>query len=221
MTKTVFLLRLALPLMAAETAVMTDGTRIAAERHENNGEMIRLFTEEGVRDVAVEEITHFAPPDPVIEPPPEMPPQPPALPDAKPARRKALTPHELARAMALKHRLPAAMVQSIIAAESGFKAGALSGKGAVGLMQIMPATAAMFGLDASDPEQNVDAGARYLRFLVDRYRKYRDWPRRVIAAYNAGPAAVDRYKGVPPYPETQSYVARVLLLIKQFERDPA
>ena len=112
------------------------------------------------------------------------------------------------------------MVKSIMAAESAFNPDAVSPKGALGLMQVMPATAQQFGLDASVPEQNVDAGTRYLRFLIDKYQRYRNWLRRVIAAYNAGPAAVDKYRGVPPYPETRVYVARVLAFLKVFRRDP-
>ena len=124
------------------------------------------------------------------------------------------------RAAAQKHRVPAAFIKSIIAAESNFDAAAISPKGAIGLMQLMPETAQLFGADPTVPEQNVDAGARYLRFLIDRYHRCRDWLKRVIAAYNAGPGAVDHYRGVPPYRETRTYVARVLNFLKQFRREP-
>jgi soluble lytic murein transglycosylase-like protein len=125
----------------------------------------------------------------------------------------------LIRAAARKHRVSAAFITSIVAAESNFDPGATSPKGAVGLMQLMPATAQRFGADPAVPEQNVDAGTHYLRVLLDRYRRYRNCMTRVIAAYNAGPGVVDRYHGVPPYHETRIYVARVLAFMKKFQRE--
>ena len=118
---------------------------------------------------------------------------------------------------AAKHNVPAAFVQSIVAAESNFNSAALSPKGAIGLMQLMPETAQQFGADPAVPAQNVDAGTRYLRWLMDRYQKTRDATKRVIAAYNAGPANVDRYHGIPPFRETRCYVTRVLGFLKQFQ----
>jgi soluble lytic murein transglycosylase-like protein len=91
-------------------------------------------------------------------------------------------------------------------AESGFRPQAVSPKGAVGLMQLMPETAQTLGVDASDPVQNVDAGARYLRDLLQKYDGLL-W--HALAAYNAGPAAVDKYNGVPPYNETILYVKKI------------
>jgi soluble lytic murein transglycosylase-like protein len=91
-------------------------------------------------------------------------------------------------------------------AESGFAPGAVSPKGAIGLMQLMPGTARELGADPRDPAQNVDAGARYLRDLLLRY-DYRLW--HALAAYNAGPGAVDAHHGVPPYRETIDYINRV------------
>jgi soluble lytic murein transglycosylase-like protein len=114
---------------------------------------------------------------------------------------------------AARHNVPAAFVQSIVAAESNFNSAALSAKGAVGLMQLMPETAQQFGADPSVPAQNIDAGTRYLKQLMGRYRGA---TKRVIAAYNAGPANVDRYHGIPPFKETRNYVARVLAFLKQF-----
>ena len=117
---------------------------------------------------------------------------------------------------ALKHKVPAAFVQSIVAAESNFDCTALSPKGAIGLMQLMPETAHDFGADPNDPAQNVDAGTHYLRFLMDRYQNSRGSLKRVIAAYNAGPGNVDRYRGIPPFRETRQYVVRVLNFLTQF-----
>jgi soluble lytic murein transglycosylase-like protein len=134
--------------------------------------------------------------------------------------KRKLDPHALIKAAALKHQVPAAFVKSIVAAESNFDADAVSPKGAIGLMQLMPETAKDYGADPTIPEQNIDAGTRYLRVLMDKYRKYRDSLRRVIAAYNAGPGVVDRYRGVPPYRETRGYVSRVLAYLRQFETEP-
>jgi soluble lytic murein transglycosylase-like protein len=122
----------------------------------------------------------------------------------------------LIAAAAARHNVPAAFVTSIVAAESNFDCAALSPKGAVGLMQLMPETAQQFGADPAIPAQNIDAGTRYLRWLMDRYQKGRNSMQHVIAAYNAGPGMVDRYRGVPPFKETREYVTRVLGFLKQF-----
>ena len=155
-------------------------------------------------------------------PPPDLPAQTPSLVPLFPA---AVSPifdsHALIRAAARKHRVSAAFITSIVAAESNFNPLAISPKGAIGLMQLMPGTAQLFGADPAIPEQNVDAGTHYLRVLIDKYHKYRNWLTRVIAAYNAGPGAVDRYHGVPPYRETRTYVARVLAFMKKFQRERA
>ena len=157
-----------------------------------------------------------------LPPPPGLPAQTPPLVRLFPA---AVSPifdsHEAIRAAARKHRVSAAFITSIVAAESNFDPLAISPKGAIGLMQLMPGTAQLFGADPAIPEQNVDAGTHYLRVLIDKYHKYRNWLTRVIAAYNAGPGAVDRYHGVPPYRETRTYVARVLAFMKKFQRQPA
>ena len=126
---------------------------------------------------------------------------------------------ELIHAASRKHQVRAAFVKSIIAAESGFRAAAVSPKGAVGLMQLMPATAREFGADPAIPEQNVDAGTNYLGWLLHRYERRRDQLPRAIAAYNAGPGSVEKYHGIPPYRETRQYVARVLRYIKRYKNE--
>ena len=101
-----------------------------------------------------------------------------------------------------------ALVKAIIANESGFDANATSKTGAQGLMQLEPGTAAELGVnDAYDPAQNISGGTRYIRGLLDRF--HGDL-RLAIAAYNAGPGAVVKYNGIPPYAETQQYVENVL-----------
>jgi soluble lytic murein transglycosylase-like protein len=126
--------------------------------------------------------------------------------------------HAIIRTAARKHNVPAAFVQSIVAAESNFDPDAVSPKGAVGLMQLMPATAQVYGADPAVPEQNVDAGTQYLGWLLKRYSRYRNGLSRTIAAYNAGPAVVDYYRGVPPYRETRCYVARVLAFLRLYQK---
>ena len=98
------------------------------------------------------------------------------------------------------------LVDSVIQVESNYNPFAVSPKGAQGLMQLMPSTAQRFGVtDSFDPKQNIEAGVRYLKFLQDTFQD----DRLAIAAYNAGEKAVAKYKDVPPYPETVSYVAKV------------
>jgi len=109
---------------------------------------------------------------------------------------------------AARHRIDPDFLASVVGAESGFNSGAVSVKGARGLMQLMPDTAAELGVaDVLDPAANLDGGARYLRQLLDRYHGDAV---KALAAYNAGPERVDQYGGVPPYPETRAYVVRVI-----------
>ncbi|HUA09042.1 MAG TPA: lytic transglycosylase domain-containing protein [Candidatus Acidoferrales bacterium] len=110
--------------------------------------------------------------------------------------------------------VPPGLVRAILMAESAGDPSAISLAGAEGLMQLMPATAAGCGIsDAFDPNQNVQCGASYLKRMLDRYHGNVTL---AVAAYNAGPGAVDRYHGVPPYPETQAYVARVVSAYQSF-----
>lgn len=103
--------------------------------------------------------------------------------------------------------LPVALIDAVIRTESGYRPHAVSRVGAQGLMQLMPATARSLGVtNAFDPEENILGGARYLRKMYDRFGSLR----LAIAAYNAGPKAVKKYDGIPPYRETQRYVATVI-----------
>jgi soluble lytic murein transglycosylase-like protein len=114
---------------------------------------------------------------------------------------------EIAEAAAL-YAVPERLIRAVIRAESGFDPRAVSPRGACGLMQLMPETAAILGVrDLFNPRQNIHAGARHLRAMMERFRN--DLPM-ALAAYNAGERPVASYRGIPPYPETREYVARVL-----------
>ncbi len=121
--------------------------------------------------------------------------------------------HEI-REAAKAYGVDEAIVRAVIHAESAYRVNALSHKGAQGLMQLIPATASRFGvLDPLDPAQNIKGGVQYLAWLLKRYS---DNLTLAAAAYNAGEGAVDRYGGVPPYVETQRYVARVAQLADRY-----
>jgi len=191
--------------LAGEYAVFASGARLHVDRHEADGAKVRLYQGTGfvelnstvVRSYEAEEYQA-----PVAEPAAL------AAPEASAMAIAPLppTPLELADAAADRYGLPRGLVRSVMAAESGFQPLAISPKGAIGLMQLMPGTAQVLGADPHDAAQNVDAGARYLRDLLE---KYNYGLRHALAAYNAGPGAVDKYNGVPPYRETINYISRI------------
>lgn len=141
-----------------------------------------------------------------IEPLPDPPAQPAAGPHEQPATTSTSVPALLAKAGA-QHNIDVELLASVVKAESGGHANAVSRTGARGLMQLMPATAQTLGVnDAFQPDQNIAGGSAYLDYLLTRYHDNLDF---ALAAYNAGPGAVDHYHGVPPYRETRAYVYRV------------
>lgn len=113
---------------------------------------------------------------------------------------------EKAKTIARKHGIPEDLFLRLIQQESGWNPGAKSHAGALGLAQLMPQTAATLGVNPHDPHQNMEGGARYLRA---QYERFRSW-KLALAAYNAGPEAVAKYDGVPPYAETRGYVKAIL-----------
>ena len=113
---------------------------------------------------------------------------------------------DAARAAARQHNVPEDLFLRLVQQESGWNPSAVSTKGATGLAQLMPATARRLGVDATDPRQNLDGGARYLRMMYDRFGSWR----LALAAYNAGPLAVEKHDGIPPYAETTNYVRSIL-----------
>lgn len=192
---------------AGEYAVLASGSRLHVDRHETDGAKVRLYQDGGFVEMDAAAVREYEKDErvAVAAAASTVAPVAPALPVAV-VVAPALSAGELADAAADKYGLPRHLVRSVMAAESAFQPLALSPKGAIGLMQLMPGTAAELGVDPYDPAQNVDAGARYLRDLLS---KYDGGLRHALAAYNAGPAAVDRYNGVPPYRETVNYVFRI------------
>jgi soluble lytic murein transglycosylase-like protein len=181
---------------AGEDAILASGARLHVDRHESSGNKVVLLLGAGEIEMDASDIRRFEPDTPAAAVPAALP--------AAPAPSQA--PEQLADRAAQKYGLPSALVRSVMKAESGFHPQAVSPKGAVGLMQLMPSTARELGADPRDPAQNVDAGARYLRALLE---KYGGGLRHALAAYNAGPAAVDRFGGVPPFTETLDYIRRI------------
>ena len=119
---------------------------------------------------------------------------------------------------AAKHGLPADLLFAVAQAESDFDQSSVSSTGAKGIMQLMPDTAAALGVDADDMAQNIDGGAKYLRQQLDTFDGD---VAKALAAYNAGPGAVEKYKGVPPYEETQNYVAKIMGILDGANMNPA
>jgi soluble lytic murein transglycosylase-like protein len=192
---------LALPVAAGEHVTLTNGFQLYADRHEIDSGMVRLYSGTSVTEFPASRVAGFQAEDLVAPPQPR--PAPPAIP-------AATDPRDLVTEAAIRNGLEPQLLHSVAAVESGYRQRAVSGKGAIGIMQLMPRTAKELQADPTDARQNVDAGARYLRQLL---LKYLDDPyqlRKALAAYNAGPAAVDRYGGIPPYPETQRYVRKIL-----------
>ncbi len=111
-----------------------------------------------------------------------------------------------AKAAAAEYGIPEDLFLRLVQRESGWNPGAVSHKGATGLAQLMPDTAQLLGVDINDPEDNLRGGARYLRMMYDRFGSWR----LALAAYNAGPMAVEANDGIPPYEETQNYVKAIL-----------
>lgn len=211
-----------LPAFSGEVAVLRNGFSINFERKEIRGQITRLYLTGGFVDVPSAEIESFeqAPDDPPDVPAP--PPGPNAASSASPAQAPAVQAtapssqnpaatadlDQMIREASNRYRLDPDFVNSVIKAESNFHVRAVSPKGAQGLMQLMPATAAQLGVsDAFDPKANVEAGTAYLSFLLDLYH---DDAVKALAAYNAGSRRVDQYHGVPPYMETREYVAKIV-----------
>ena len=198
----------AIAAQAGEYVVLSNGFRIHADSHSVNDGMMKIQVSQGAIEipantVASIEAEDYTPPPPVAEAP-------------KPEPKRPLSPQEMIALAAAHNGLPPEIVRSVAKAESGYQVNAVSPKGAIGLMQLMPGTAAALNADPYDPAQNVEAGARYLRDLLVKYQNDPHQVTKALAAYNAGPGAVDKYKGIPPYRETIQYVNRI---VKDYEKN--
>ena len=182
----------AAPAARAEYAVLRSGQRLHITGYERLGATMRLQLEGGSVELSAEEIISIEPEDFF-----------PALP--KPVLDVPFA--EQIRAASLKHGVDAILIASVIAVESNFNSRAISAKDARGLMQLLPETAARLRVaDVFNPAENIDAGTRYLKELLARYKQDLSL---ALAAYNAGPDRVEQYRGVPPFAETRAYVKRV------------
>ncbi len=184
----------------AEIAVMESGKILYVDRYHRADELITLFLTGGGEVTVASEVVVNIVPNEIVEETETAVEQLPLLPQLD----------DLIAPVAKRHGLDPRLVAAVIMVESSGDPKAESRKGARGLMQLMPETAKTLGVRNSfDPEQNVDGGSRYLRSLLDQHEEDLSL---ALAAYNAGPTAVAKHGGIPPYPETQKYVKRVLEL---------
>ncbi|HEV2274273.1 MAG TPA: lytic transglycosylase domain-containing protein [Acidobacteriaceae bacterium] len=199
---------MALPSRAAERITLKNGFDLVCDHQQQMDGRVRLYTGPAADSFLEVDAAQIA----SVE----------TIPDAAPAERQpagSKTPpsrvdlNQLMARAGSEHNVDLDLLASVVRAESGGNARAVSRAGAQGLMQLMPRTAAKLGVeDSFSPDQNIGGGTAYLDVLLTRYH---DNMALALAAYNAGPAAVDKYHGVPPYAETERYVARV---IREFNR---
>ena len=237
LTVTAVLVLAQMSAFAGQIANLRNGFSIHFDRKEQSAKSTRLFTSTGYLDIANEQITSFEEDETPVAPQPPAAGAPSIQPASLPLANKPAVTQPLAKPLvpvpvasnmtsppstatqafdldqvvreaSSKNRLDPDFVNSVIRAESNFKTHARSKKGALGLMQLMPATAAELGVaDPFDPRANVEAGTAHLSALLDRYNND---PIKALAAYNAGAHRVKQYNGVPPYRETRAYINQIV-----------
>lgn len=191
---------LAAPMARADYAVLRSGARIHITGYEESNGSVKLNFEGGSAEIAASDLVSVEPEE-----------QYQALPAVAPVSAEPYA--DLIHAAAAKNGLDEKLIRHVIAEESNFNPRAVSPKRAQGLMQLLPETAARYSVaDIFDPAQNIEAGTHYLKDLLVRYSGNL---KLALAAYNAGPEIVDRYAGIPPYPETQKYVSRITASLAQ------
>jgi soluble lytic murein transglycosylase-like protein len=190
----------AAPAARADYAVLRSGVRLHIAGYQLSGDRMRLTVTGGTVDVAASDIAS-------IEPEENFTPNPPPPPEETNSNGSYGPYGKLIHDAAAKHGVDENLIKGVIAVESNFNPRATSRKQAQGLMQLLPQTAARYAVaNIFDPAQNIDAGTHYLKDLLEQYRG--NLPL-ALAAYNAGPEMVERYGGIPPFRETQSYVRRI------------
>ena len=190
---------------AAEHVTLTNGFDLICDHHAAQGDRVRLYMDAGSTNFVELSSAEIASSE-HIELPAATPRGAPPLPGDGRLTQAEL--HQLLERASSAHDLDVDLLASVVRQESGGNVRAVSRAGARGLMQLMPGTAAQLGVsDAFVPGENIKGGTAYLDSLLQRYH---DNLAQALAAYNAGPAAVDRWHGIPPYRETRTYVARVI-----------
>ena len=206
--------------LGADLAILRNGNSIRHERHQVVGAVTRLYlgeTATGYIEIPTDQIERFekdTAPGPVpVKAATARTAAPPTTVVPTQATVNPVNLNQVVSGAGERHQIDPDFINSVIRAESGFNNRAVSKKGARGLMQLMPQTASQLGVANSfDPNANVEGGTKYLRELLE---KYNFDVNKALAAYNAGPKRVDQYRGVPPYYETQAYIARI---IRDFNR---
>ena len=192
----------------AELAFFAGGSTMSIKGHRLDGESLVLSLRSGGEIVCAPGLIVRFTPDEVPYPEPQetaaLAPPPPVL---------EVVPYgEIIDSVSAAHGVPPQLVRAVIKVESDYRERARSQKGAMGLMQLMPETARRFAVaDPYNPRQNIEGGIKYLKTLLDRFPT----TGLALAAYNAGEAAVDRARGIPPYAETRDYVSRILRILGQ------
>ena len=197
-------LLIATAVCAADTVVLRSGYRLPVQGYEASDGRVRLLMPNGGWIAVLEEDVDRIEPDV-----PEAFAKPPVAHGESTSDERAALESAIARFSA-EAGLPPGLVRAVVWAESDFQQGAVSRKGAIGLMQLMPETAAELGVNPRDSEQNLQGGTAYLRQMLDRFEGDPEQLLKALAAYNAGPGQVARHGGIPPFPETAAYVRRVV-----------
>ena len=207
------LLAMAVPA-SAEIVFLTSGRTLSVKSHTIDGESITLTLRSGGQVTCDKALISKIEPDevPYPEPPVVVPEALPAVEDDEEQDRSLLagTPYgEIISSMSEAHGVDPMLVRALIQVESGYRPRARSRKGAMGLMQLMPSTAREYKVrNPFEPKANIEAGIKHLKSLIDKFERL-DLS---LAAYNAGPGAVKKFNGVPPYRETRNYVTRILAI---------
>ena len=190
----------AAPAAKADYAVLRSGVRLHITGYETTGDRVRLAVQGGIVEMRASDIVSVEPEE--------------TFPISPIAQSATAEPYgKLIQAAAKQSGLDEKLITRVIAVESNFNPRAVSRKQAQGLMQLLPETAARYAVaNAFDPAQNIRAGTRYLKYLIERYGGNLSL---ALAAYNAGPDMVERYGGIPPFAETRNYITRIISNLPQ------